>query len=53
MTEAKEGELHEEREGFLKKSLDILLKNKLTLAGMVIVAVISWHPSSAPGTRIS
>ena len=28
MTEAKEGELREEREGFLKKSLDILLKNQ-------------------------
>ena len=40
MTTAKAEEIREERESFFHKSLDILLKNKLTLAGMVIVALI-------------
>lgn len=40
MTDVKAEEIREEREGFFHKSLDILLKNKLTLAGMVIVALI-------------
>lgn len=40
MTTAKAEEIREERESFFHKSLEILLKNKLTLAGMVIVALI-------------
>ena len=40
MTDVKAEEIREEGEGFFHKSLDILLKNKLTLAGMVIVALI-------------
>ena len=40
MTDVKAEEIREEEEGFFHKSLDILLKNKLTLAGMVIVALI-------------
>lgn len=40
MTDVKAEEIREEGEGFFHKSLDILLKNKLTLAGMVIVAFI-------------